>query len=114
VSQKQRGQLLGGSRPGLGDFAGSGKSRQSLPPIDNLRQAAAARLIHQRQVEALHRLGPRVVSELLDELGRHYGLQADIERRLGKYARLDPALLRVLGVDRFPPTPLRVMGAPSE
>jgi hypothetical protein len=64
------------------------------------------RLVRQRQVEALHRLGPRVVGELLDEISRHHRLDDDIARRLARYAALDPGVLRALNADRFPPAPL--------
>jgi hypothetical protein len=67
---------------------------------------AAHRLIRQRQIEALHRLGPRVIGELLDELARHHDLHDDIARRLARYARIDPGVLRALNADRFPPAPL--------
>ena len=51
-----------------------------------------------RAVERLHRLGPRIVGELLAELGTDF-------RRVERYADLDhidPATLQTLGADRWP------------
>jgi len=56
---------------------------------------------------AVHRLGPRVTFELLGELDRHHGLGEDLDRRLERYAALDPVILRAVGGDHFPPRPLR-------
>ncbi len=60
-------------------------------------------LRRQRQVETICWLGSRVVAELLDELARHHGIAADIDRRLARYAACDPVLLAATGGDRFPP-----------
>ena len=62
----------------------------------------------QRQVERICQT-PRLVAELLAEIGRHYGLAVDIDRRLERYSRLNPELLHALGADRFPPPPLRAV-----
>jgi hypothetical protein len=66
------------------------------------------RLRHQRQVEHLCKI-PRLVAELLSEIGRHHGIEDDIAARLQRYAELDDDLLAALGGDRFPPSPLRVL-----
>jgi hypothetical protein len=55
-----------------------------------------------RDVERLHRLGPRAVAELLLEIGRESLLRVDIERRLARYVQLDPATVRALGAGEFP------------
>jgi hypothetical protein len=65
-------------------------------------------LRRQRQVERICRI-PRLVAELLDEIDRHHGLGADLDRRLERYAALDPELLRAVGGDRFPQTPMRLV-----
>jgi hypothetical protein len=49
-----------------------------------------------RDVECLHRLGPRAVYELLSEIGREGLLRVDIERRVARYARLDSATLAAI------------------
>ena len=64
----------------------------------------AQALRRQRHIEQLHRLGPRVLAELLAEIERHHPeIVDDIDRRLARYAELDPEILRALGGDRFPP-----------
>jgi len=70
---------------------------------------AEQRLRRRRQIEAIHRLGPRVTFELFDELDRHHGLGEDLDRRLERYAAVDPATLRSLGGDRFPTSPVRIV-----
>jgi hypothetical protein len=74
---------------------------------NRLRECAARRLRRQRQVEAIYKLGPRVLLELLTEIDRHNGLGNDLDQRLAKYAEIDPAALTATGGDRFPPLPIR-------
>jgi hypothetical protein len=52
------------------------------------------------------------VYELLAELVRHHpGIADDLDRRLAAYtSRLIPALLRATGGDRFPASPLHLVG----
>jgi hypothetical protein len=49
-----------------------------------------------RDVERLHRLGPRATEELLLELGRELMLRVHIERRVARYAERDPAVLAAI------------------
>jgi hypothetical protein len=66
---------------------------------------------YRHNVGRLHALGPRVLAEFLAELGADSYRMTDIERRLERYARLDPGIVRGLGGNRFPPRPsLRVVG----
>jgi hypothetical protein len=65
-------------------------------------------LRRQRQVERIHRLGPRAISELLDEIARHNGIGEDIDRRLERYAAADREILHWIGGDKFPPNPIRM------
>jgi hypothetical protein len=68
------------------------------------------RLRRQRQIEAIHRLGARVIGKLLDEISRYHGIGDDIDRRLARYTRLpNLSLLRAVGGDRFPPVPLHAV-----
>jgi hypothetical protein len=69
-----------------------------LSPLDNPRR--------RRQIEAIHRLGPRVVGELLVEVAD----LADLDQQLTRYASLDGNAVRALGADRFPPNPLTKVG----
>ena len=100
---------LPGSRPGSAAEI-ERALEQPLNTISADKSQALARLRRQRQVEQVHRLGARVLFELVDELDRHHGLGDDLDRRLERYAGLDPEVLRVLDGDRFPPSPLRVVG----
>jgi hypothetical protein len=72
--------------------------------------AVIRNLRRQRHVEQICRI-PRLVYELLDEIGRHHGIADDIDRRLERYARLDPPVLAAVGGDRFPPSPIRALKA---
>lgn len=69
-----------------------------------------AEMRFRRDVGRVHRLGPRVMFELLAELGRKHFIRSEVEQLAARYAaRLDPALLRAVGADRFPPLPLRAV-----
>ena len=100
------------NRAGLDDLRVAAESEASLH-LKSLRAQASQRLHRQRLVERVHRLGARAVFELVDELDRHHGLGDDLDRRLEAFAGLDPDLLAALGVDRFPPAPLRVVRSAS-
>ncbi len=65
-----------------------------------------ARLRFRRQVERLHRLGPRATAELLAELGAERGIQTVIDRKLDTYLELEPEVLEAAGGDRFWQPPL--------
>jgi hypothetical protein len=55
-----------------------------------------------RDVERVHRLGPRVLAELLGELGGKYLIGTPIEALVREYAKLDLGTLCALGGDSFP------------
>jgi hypothetical protein len=64
-----------------------------------------------RGCERLHKLGPRVLGELLAEIGARYLLRAPIEALVQWYVeRLDREFLAELGIDQFPAPPLRSVG----
>ena len=71
--------------------------------------APTAGLRFERQIEHLHRLGPRPLAELLAEIAHHTGQSIFILDRLQAYAGLDRAVLRAVGGDRFPAMPLQVV-----
>ena len=60
----------------------------------------------ERMIEHIHSLGPRPLAELLAEIAAATGEPDLIADRLQAYASLDPAVLRAVGADRFPPMPL--------
>ena len=84
---------------------------QPLNTISADKSQALARLRRQHHVEQIHRLGARVLFELVDELDRYHGLGDDLDRRLEANAALAPDLLTALGGDRFPHAPLRFVGS---
>ena len=95
-------------RAGLDDLRVAAESGASLN--QNPHQAQALRrLRQQRAVERVCKI-PRLVSELLAEIGRVHGIESDIAARLERYAAVDHDLLAVLGADRFPPSLVRVVG----
>ncbi len=63
----------------------------------------------QRQIVHVHALGPRVFAELLGEIATATGQPALIAGRVAAYAALDPALVRFIGGDKFPPSVLGVV-----
>ena len=60
-----------------------------------------------RQVEHLHRLGPRAVGELLAEIGVERSIRTVVDRKLQRYSELEPETLQAAGGDGFWPVPLR-------
>ena len=65
-----------------------------------------ADLRFRRNVERVCSLGTRVVSKLLNEIGAERAIQHLIDRKVERYADLDPSELAALGGDDFPPVPL--------
>jgi hypothetical protein len=57
--------------------------------------------------EHLHSLGPRALHEFLLEVIAAPG--GDVVERLEVYRRLDPAVVRAVGGDQFPPAPLHLV-----
>ncbi len=60
----------------------------------------------ERQIEHLHRLGPRVFGEMLAEIAHRTGEAVLVVGLVEEYAQLDRDVLRLLGGDNFPPMPL--------
>ena len=87
---------------------------QSDPPrFEGLRRigALAAEIVadmrFRHQVLRLHRLGPRVVGELLAELGAERSIMTLIDQKLDRYTELEPEALEAAGGDGFWPVPVR-------
>lgn len=98
----------GANRPGL-DLCLAAKSRLSLSQ-NPIHAQAQRRLRRQQLAQQVHRLGARVLFEFLAEIDRYHDLGDDLDQRLERYARLEPDVLRAVGGDRFPPSPLRAIG----
>src|SRR5437762_1548793 len=87
-----------------------GNNQNSLDNLAALRAQASQRLHRPRLVERVHRLGARALFEFVNELDQSHGLGSDLDQRLERYARLDPAVLPALGGDRLPVSPVRIVG----
>lgn len=73
--------------------------------------AADRTLCRQRQVEAIHRLGARVVFEFVDEIARrHSEIADDLDARLARYANVNPGLLEMVGGNRLIACPVWALG----
>jgi hypothetical protein len=91
-----------GEPPGIKRGPGRGLAENNIGngngPLHNLaklREQATRRQRRRRMA------GPRAFFEFIDELDRHFDIP-DIDRRLDRYADLDPDILRSLGANKFP------------
>ena len=91
------------------DNSDGSKHSPDHPPPQGLIPIAAeivANLKFRRQVERLHRLGPRSMAELLAEIGAERSITTIIDQKLDRYAELDPEALAAASADDFWPAPL--------
>ena len=77
-----------------------------LIPIGIAAAEVVADIRFRMLVRQIHRLGPRVVGELLAELGAERAVRTVIDAKLERYAELDPEAVTSAGGDDFWPTPL--------
>ncbi len=63
----------------------------------------------QRHVQHLHRLGPRIFDELLQEIGAERSCMTMIETRLERFAALNQEQVTALEADRFPSAAIYVV-----
>ena len=77
-----------------------------LRSIGQIAAEVVADLRRRRKVLRLHCLGPRVVGELLAEIGAERSIQTVIDQKLERYAQLEPEALDVTGGDGFWPAPI--------
>ncbi len=69
----------------------------------------------QRIVSRVTEAGPRSVGEMLAEALEDAGADpAALDRLLERWARLDPGVVRAVGGDRFPRSPLRLVPREGE
>ena len=78
----------------------------TMRPLGEVVDDLGGELRFHRQIERLHRLGPRAVGELLLELGEQRGIRTFIDQRPAVYAALDPEVIRELDGNEFPRPPL--------
>ncbi len=77
-------------------------------PVGSIAAVIVADMKFRRQVERLHRLGPRVTAELLAEIGAERSITTIIDKKLATYVELDPATVEAVGAD-FWPAPLHLI-----
>ena len=77
-----------------------------LEPFSAIATSVVEDLKFRRNVERLHRLGPRAVCELLAEIGEQQLCRTFIEQRVQRYSKIDPDHLAALDGDTFPRPPL--------
>ena len=65
-----------------------------------------ADLRFRRQVERLHAKGPRLLAELLAELGAERSIQATIDEKVARYVDIPTEALDAAGGNAFWPPPL--------
>ncbi len=95
MSGHQQGQHLAGFDPAECPIL----ARHYFGDADSTSPASLRR---HRQIEHVHRLGPRATEELAVEVANG----EDLDTALEAYQRLTPELLKATGGDRFPPAPL--------
>ncbi len=78
----------------------------SFRPIGKVAAEVVADLRFRRKVIRLHRQGPRVLGELLAELGVERDIGTIIDRKLDTYAEIESEALEAAGGDAFPRPPL--------
>ena len=77
-----------------------------LRPVGRIAAEVMADLRFRRHVQQVYRLGDRVFGELLAEIGAERGIMTIIDRKLARYAELEPEALEVTGGDGFWQPPL--------
>ena len=75
-------------------------------PGNETAAETASDLWFRRQVQRLHRLGPRVTAEMLAEIGAERGIQTVIDQKIETYTALDIEALEATGGDDFSPVPI--------
>ncbi len=73
----------------------------SLHPIGRIAAEIVSDMRFRREVKRLHRLGPRVLAELLAEIAAERGIWILVERKIDKYAEMEPEALKAAGGDAF-------------
>jgi hypothetical protein len=111
MTRRKQGRAALPSGEGSGRRFGQSETTPPNNTVWQLRGENAAQLRRRRLVERLfHVAGLRGLVELLDEIVR-YGLthETDLEQRLVRYARLNPEIVAVLGGNKLPSLPLRIV-----
>lgn len=82
-----------------------------MAPVSEVARDVMRELRFRRAVAKVHSLGPRVMAELLAELGARYLQRRAVEDAVEGYAALDPDVIRALRADEpLPPVIRQVSG----
>ena len=84
----------------------SGRRAQGLRPIGEIAAEVVADLRRRRKVQQFYRLGDRVLSEFLAELGAERGITTIIDQKLDTYIEIKPEVLDAAGGKEFWQPPL--------
>ena len=91
----------------------NGRRAHGFRPIGKVAASVVGDMKFRRQVERLHRLGPRVTAEFLAEIAAERGIGTVIDQKLATYVDLDVAAIEAAGGERFWSTPLHEFAAPG-
>ena len=83
-----------------------------VEPFRSIGAVAAevvADLRFRRKVQRFHRLGDRVLGEFLAEIGAERSIMTAIDRKLARYAEIEPEAIEAAGGGGFWPLSLRVV-----
>jgi hypothetical protein len=88
-----------------------GRVRTNGPSLREARSAELRRLRRQRYARRIWLLGERVEFELVEHLIAAFNLNEDaVDRVLDRFAGLDADVLRELGGDKLPASPIHAVG----
>ena len=79
---------------------------KGVRPVGSPAAEVVADIQFRQHVERLHALGPRVIGEMLAEIGTERSIMPTVAEKLRRYSNIDPEALRALGGDNFGPPPL--------
>ena len=114
-SRKRKGPPGGGGPSSESVATGNGDNPEHSPdhhppqgliPVGRVAAEIVAGLKFRRRVERLHALGPRVLAELLAEIGAERSIQTIVDLKLDRYAGLNPEAIEAAGGDAFWPLPI--------
>ena len=97
------------------NFSRTWSEPQRCKGFKTIGEAAAeivGRLPFQRKVERIHRLGPRVLGEMLAELGAERSIMTIIDQKIDRFIKLNPETLQATGGGDFPPVPIHGVRQP--
>jgi hypothetical protein len=104
--KERRRPVAGAAVKAIGKNTRKSPLSNSTAPQDQAFEAYLRQRRFERDVTRVHRLGPRVVAEMLGELRAKSLLRSAIDEIVGRYARLDREVDEVTGGDRMPPAPI--------